>query len=350
MIGKGVKYAILLVPLYYVVGMMVMNRIDDSLEFLPTRTDGRSLAVQTTIDLLERETQTEAWTPNDPWIIPSALLDNTPNYQLGILYAIRRFTLELTDSIGRGRGTSEADADLETAQGALRVDPELWIYKPRQGEISSFLLPQRPAESYYQEAIEALRSYNARAKAGTANFETRADALIATVDRIAKDLGSTSAKLFDAVERKDGRVAPNTITTRASNDNVARAAEEEALEGEGGAGKVLIDIGEGAGSLYSLLNSPSDDIYYTTKGQLYAYTLLLEALGEDFKDVIEVKQAAGLWNEMIDTLRRASVVEPVYITNGRPDGMVVPPHLAAQGFYVMRARAKMTEIRAVLDQ
>ena len=41
------------------------------------------------------------------------------------------------------------------------------------------------------------------------------------------------------------------------------------------------------------------------KGRLYAYYVILDAIGEDFHDVIEAKRVTDQWQDMIGTLRVA---------------------------------------------
>ncbi len=41
-------------------------------------------------------------------------------------------------------------------------------------------------------------------------------------------------------------------------------------------------------------------------------------------------------------------LRPYLVFNARPDTMLMPSHLAAQGFYVLRARAQLREITNVL--
>ena len=43
-----------------------------------------------------------------------------------------------------------------------------------------------------------------------------------------------------------------------------------------------------------------------------------------------------------------SAMTGTIVMNGAPDGLLFPSHLAAQGFYVLRARAQLREITNVL--
>jgi hypothetical protein len=57
---------------------------------------------------------------------------------------------------------------------------------------------------------------------------------------------------------------------------------------------------------------------------------------------------APLWNQMLESLGHAARMDPLVVMNAAPDGVLFPSHLAAQGFYVLRARAQLREITNVL--
>ena len=48
--------------------------------------------------------------------------DNKAAFQRGVHQAIRRTSIELVDTLGRVRGTSQIDADLQSARGNLQFD------------------------------------------------------------------------------------------------------------------------------------------------------------------------------------------------------------------------------------
>ena len=48
------------------------------------------------------------------------------------------------------------------------------------------------------------------------------------------------------------------------------------------------------------------------------------------------------------TFRTAALLQPWVVINGNPDSLFLPSHLAAQGFYQLRARTQLREIRDIL--
>ena len=295
-IGAIIVAALLL---YYPVGMAIMHKIDDdpSFDANPTIPEGASYAVAVAADLVEREVDVNGWRANDPFFFATAPLDNMPNFQQGIMAAMSRFAVEMTDQIGRSRGSSQADADLDSAAGFLKYPGTVWLWDPKVS-----LLPTASSERQYMAGVVALRRYNERLAKGQAVFERRADNLLATLERIAADLGSSSAQL-----------------------------ERQVLNGGG----ILFDF-------------TSDDIFYNTKGKLYAYALLFRALGRDFAPVIEERNLTTLWNQTENSLFEAAELQPWVVINGNPMSQVLPSHLASQGFFLLRARVQIREITNVL--
>ena len=283
---------------YFILGSYWVQRIDDDVDFAPPQpVEGGSHAVNMAIALIEREVDTHSWAANDPFFMPGALLDNMPNYQKGVVYAISRFSVEMSDQIGRARGSSQVDQDLDRAAGLLRYPGDRWII-----DFSASWAPVASAESQYMAAAEALRRYNQRLAAGEAVFERRADNLLNTLDRIAADLGSSSALIHEHLASQGGWV---------------------------------IDL-------------TADDIFYQTKGRLYGYAMILEALGEDVSGVIENAGLTTVWGELITSLREGAALAPIAVISGAPDSQSLPSHLAAQGFYLLRARTQLREVTSVL--
>ena len=76
--------------------------------------------------------------------------------------------------------------------------------------------------------------------------------------------------------------------------------------------------------------------------------LLMRELGRDFDGVIREKGLTNAWNATVETFRTAAELHPLIVWNGYPDGLILPNHLAAQGFYLLRARTQLREISSIL--
>ena len=226
-----------------------------------------------------------------PW------MDNKATMQRGILQSVRTVSLELNERIGRLRGTSENDRDLGDALSNLNIDPFNWYVGLNP------LGAKQTAWSSYRKASEEFASYNERLSACNANFDARADSLSSLLDRIAKDIGSTSAVIKDRSESHNG----GWFDTRA------------------------------------------DNVFMQAHGQLYGYIGLLRAARSDFGDIIEQRAIANLWDNMESQLMSALELSPAIISNGREDGWLMPTHLTTMGFYILRVRTNLTEMRDVLQ-
>jgi hypothetical protein len=296
--GWAWRGAVVVAILYYPVGALVTEDIDDDPQFAPRNvTPGESRAVAVAAELVNREVNVHTWTPMQPFFMPSGLLDNMPNFQRGVMAALGRFGTELMDQLGRTRGSSQTDRDLEQARGFLNEQPNIWVWQP-----SVSLMPSATSAQKYRAGREKLLAYNKRLASGQAIFERRADNLQALLDRISNDEGSDSGVIDQHIIEKSG----------------------------------------------DLFDSRCDDIFYFNKGRLYANYLLLRELGIDFENIIREKGLTNAWNGTVETFRLAAELQPWVVWNGYLDGFLIPNHLAAQGFYLLRARTQLREISNIL--
>ncbi|MEX3011937.1 DUF2333 family protein [Hoeflea sp. TYP-13] len=272
-----------------------------------TRTCSRSVIVDVTADLIDFNVDQNSWISSTllykagffglPWDA-TPFLDNKASFQRGVQQAVQRTSIELVDALGRVRGTSAVDKDLDRARGRLQYDLYTWYFS-----LTPFG-PLTPTPSAYREGRDRLRAFNDRLESCTAVFDARADNLIRFVDRIASDIGSTSAALRDRSDISNA----GWFDTRADNQ------------------------------------------YWFAYGQLYAYYGILTAAHADFGDVIKSRQLEDVWNTMEEQLRATLDLDPVIVSNGKEDGWIMPSHLATVGFYLLRVRSNLVEVRSILDR
>lgn len=224
--------------------------------------------------------------------------DNKASFQRGVNQAVRRTATELVDTLGRVRGTSGINQDLQDARGNMQFDEYSWYFG-----LSPFG-PKTPTPSYYRAAEKSLRKFNTSLSTCNATFDTRADNFVQFLDRIASDLGSTSQILSDRAE----------------------------FEARG------------------WFDFRADDRFWFAYGQLYGYYGMLSAAGADFAQVIRERNLTQVWNGTLAQTRAALNIQPLIISNGKEDGLVMPSHLSTMGFRVLRVRSNLVELRAVLDR
>ena len=225
-------------------------------------------------------------------------LDNKASFQRGVNQAIRRTAVELVDTLGRVRGTSQIDQNLQDARGAITFDEETWYFGLRP------FGPKTPTPSFYRTAASSLRTFNDRLLKCEVVFNARADNLMQFVDRIASDIGSTSDMIRD----------------RSQNFNSG------------------------------WFDTRADDRFWFAYGQLYGYYGILTAAHHDFQQVLDNRGLTPLWKAVESQLKAALAIRPFIISNGREDGWIMPTHLTTMGFYVLRVRSNLVEVRSVLDR
>jgi hypothetical protein len=225
-----------------------------------------------------------------PWF------DNKASFQRGVNEAVRRTTVELVDSLVRMRGTSGINPLLQSVRSKMQYEESNWYFG-----LSPFG-PLTPTPSQYRAAMNDLRTFNDELAKCSATFDARADNFLEFMDRIASSIGSTSAMLRERSENFNG----GWFDTRA------------------------------------------DDRFWFAYGQLYGYYGVLTAAGADFDGIITQRGLAPIWAESIKQLRASLRIQPLIISNGKEDGWIMPTHLATLGFYVLRVRSNLVEMRDIL--
>ena len=272
-----------------------------------TKTCGRSAIVDVMSELVDFNVNQNQWISGSlmykiglfgiPWDA-TPWLDNKASFQRGIHRAVTRTAVEMADQLGRTRGTSRIDANLQEARGNLQIDEFNWYFG-----VSPFGFKQTSWGSY-RSSVKELNIYNDKLSKCDATFDARADNLGQFMDRIAKDIGSTSAE----------------IKTRAESYN---------------------------GGWFDMR---ADNVFMESMGQLYAYYGLLQGARKDFRDIVDKRALTNIWDVMEAQTRSALELNPLIISNGREDGAIMPTHLTTIGFYILRVRSNLIEIRSILDR
>jgi len=275
-----------------------------------TRTCGKSAIVESLNYLIGFNVVDNDWVSSHPlykagffgmeWDA-TPFMDNKASFQRGIHQVATRIAVELADQLGRIRGTSEVNADLQKARGAMQFDAYTWIFNPMSTRPFG---PTTRSQTYYRNAIASFTRYNDRLQKCLVTFDARGDNLLAMLDRIAKDIGSTSAQIKERSEKFNS----GWFDTRADNQ------------------------------------------FYFAKGQLFALYGILKATRSDFQDVVGTRKLADLWTSMDAQVKSAIELDPMIVSNGTEDGWIMPTHLATIGFYILRVRSNLIEIRSVLDR
>lgn len=290
-----------------------------------TKSCGRSQLVDMEVYLIRFEVDDNQFVPSMiqhklgffgmPWD-DTPFFDRKSMFQKGVLRAVRRASIELVDTLGRVRGTSSADPDLEVARGLLQYDMETWRINPFDQQRPWLATP---SDAVYRKAIPALLSYNDRLAKCGALFDARRDNLGQLLDRLSKDLGSTV-------------------------DELAKRSRSE-----------LWDVGQkrfvpAEGNDRGFFDFKADGMFWEAEGETYAWHGLLQAARADMIEAVDNQRLQEIWDSTESHVAEAIILNPLIVSNGAEDGLVMPAHLAALAQRILRARANIVEMRDVLTR
>lgn len=245
---------------------------------------------------------------------PGVLLDNMPNWELGVLIQLRDFTRALRQEFSRSQSQSQEDVDLVIAEPQFNFDSDSWALPSSEGE--------------YRRGIKHLDNYLRRLSDpdDPARFYSRADNLMDWLKDVGTRLGSLSQRLSASV----GKVRLNT-------DMVGDVGAVQSISGESAV----------------IIKTPwhrIDDIFYEARGTSWALIALLSAVEVDFADVLKKKNARISLRQIIRELRETQ--EPLgspVILNGNGFGMLAN-HSLVMANYISRANAAIIDLRRLLEQ
>lgn len=275
--------------------MGLAHKIDADPEYGPgTVAAPQSRAVAMAARLILREVDDHKWVANDPFFNPSSLLDNMPAYQTGIVGAIARVTAHLN---GLSIESGAEDLELSRAAGFLKYPGTVWKFDSRTS-----WAPTASSEKQYRSAARNLLVFNDHLTTGDAVFARDRATLAKLLALIGTDMDA-------AADRLDAHLAQGHWT--------------------------LFDAG-------------ADDLYFDTKGRLYAQSMILRELGWDFAQILAAADLGEQWQAMLAALNRAAALQPALVLAGDEDSALLPNHLTNQGFRLLQARSRLAGLAAAL--
>lgn len=246
---------------------------------------------------------------------PGVVLDNQPNWEIGVLTQTRDVVNTLHNEYGRSQSQSLEDPDLKAAKDQTYFKPERWI------------LPS--AESQYRKAAQKLRSYRDRISDNNnqdAQFFARADNLREWLIIVEKRLGDMSQALTQSVGRRtlntDLAGDPSAVSSSPASEDTVRKTP-----------------------WYKI-----DDVFYEARGTAWALVHYLRAVEFDFEAVLKDKNATVSLRQIIRELEAS--LEPLHspiILNGSGYGMFAN-HSLVMASYMSRANSAVINLRELLDK
>jgi hypothetical protein len=223
--------------------------------------------------------------------------DNKAAFQLGVNQALRRTSIELVDRLGRVRGTSSINPNLQKAREAINYREDAWF-------VTWGMPPFQPTTPQrMREGRRYLLKFNEELSHCQANFDARADNLLQFLDRVTGDIGSTSEILQRRIQDAN----------------------------------------------FTGFDRRADDRFWFTYGQLYAYYGILTAARSDFRDVVSQRNLTAIWDRIDEQFRDGLRIRPWVVTNGSSSS-IIKSYLESIGFSLLRVRSNLVEMRDVLDR
>ena len=246
---------------------------------------------------------------------PGVWLDNIPSWEIGALTMLRDTVRVYRNDFSRSQSQSAEDPSLAAAEGQFFFDNNSWFLPDTEGE--------------YQTGIDQMSIYLARLSDQSANdaqFYARSDNLQSWLAAMETRLGSLSQRLSASVGKRQ-------LDTSLAGD--ANAVQSTATPTEQIVQTPWLEI---------------DNVFYEARGFTWALLLLLEAIENDFGEVLDKKAARVSLRQIIRELEptQDSLFSPM-VLNGDGFG-VVANHSLIMASHISRANAAIIDLRALLAQ
>src|SRR5882724_375431 len=181
---------------------------------------------------------------------PGLFMDNVPNWEFGVLTAVRDLARELRNKFSRSQSQSEEDIDLKEADPLFSSPNDRWLLPSSEGQ--------------YRKAIAHVDGYFLRLGKNDPNgaqFYARADSLADYLDTVSSRLGSLSQRLSASVGELrlegDAPVDP-TAPTNAKGQQMVKTPW-----------------------------SQIDDVFYESRGYSWALLEQLKSIQVDFAPILQ---------------------------------------------------------------
>ena len=277
---------------YYGIGSQLSEKIDViTVYVLPSEKTTAAETVNTMAFLLKREVDDKMWTPNLPALFPAYVLDDMPNFQMGIAAAVKNAAGALQKMQGANEGQLR---DMKEAHQLLGYSPKVWLLA-RQGNFN--IAPS--SNTQYRKAAKRLRKFNEHGE------------FTAVPDDLAHVLAIFERRLIKLVQSNEEYVQEH------SSDWFDFAA---------------------------------DDHFYWRRGYAFALWQICKALGHDYKEIILHSDAYTEWTYLLSSLRTVAEFKPRMVRNGEIGALTAPNHLLYQNYMLARAIVSLEKIRRKLAE
>ena len=271
------------IVLYYPAGALLYHRIDLNPRFAAKTQNEQNQMLNTLSELIGREIDTHAFTPNLPFFFPAAILDNMPAFQTGIIQGIQK--------------TIQAFAEVNPQTNLFKQTADLLAYPVSVWHIDQWK-PAVSSVKKYRTARHLIAEYETELQEEKQSFNLSPEALKKNADLLAKNLN-------EAVFVLDRQIS----------------------DGE----KKIFDL-------------QADDVFYEIKGQTYVYFLMVRDMKKVFQDSFSDEIIRQKWEKVLSSLRKAVQLQPLIVMNASPETQFAPNHLIGLGFYLAQAAIDLSDM------
>ena len=283
-----------IVCLYYPLGAYFIHNIDKNPNFeIKPIQKSQSATIDTFAFIINREVNEKMWTPNLPFFFPSYFLDDMPNFQLGMMEAV-----QVSASALRGNFVFQNENDFDEALKLLNYPGTVWMFKPDNN-----LMPAPSSSRQYRRARLLLLQLNQSLGDGQNVFVPNAQTLALLLNYVAQNLDKSVVALQQQMR-----------------EHASDVWDEKA-----------------------------DDVFFYNQGKLYAYLLILRAVGNDYRNIIVEKECYQLWTSLIATLEAAVNIDPWFVRNADFSQSFAANHLAYLAFYSLKVQKIALDVVSSLN-
>lgn len=271
---------------YYFIGSAVVENIDIKTKYkgdtskTPTFETARTMSF-----LIKREIDEKMWTPNLPLVFPAYALDNMPNFQRGMIAAIRDVSSALVEFSKNNETQAKA---AEKAYKLLSYSPDVWLMS-KKGVFN--LAPS--SNSQYRKAAKELRVFSAKGI-----FVPYESDLKTLLEKMKKGL------------------------LKATQKSEKRQREHSA----------------------DWFDTKADDLFYYNKGYAFSLAQIAEILAADYKEILLKYDLYEPWTHLVADLTRCAEMRTHMVRNGKTDAVFSANHLLAQNYFMLKAVLTIEEL------
>lgn len=272
-----------ILTLYYGIGAAVSSHINNSLEAEIKKSPNSTHTIAALSHALKTQVDDAAWVPALPIIFPAAILDNLPNFQIGVKESVRYFTKKLA--------AFHADKNLKEAATLLDYPANIWLFSQTNKDK---LAPGSAKQ--YRKAIAKLADFTPPASTDNTMQKQEFKHLLNAIDSL--------------LERQINRLSKQVLEHNSE-----------------------------------MLDFNADNIFYHVKGAVYTTYYVLSASAKDYQNLIVDTNQYEHLTSALRHLKNAEELSPLTIQNGSPEESYTANHLLYLAYHLSLAQNQINKIR-----